>query len=104
MNDFKNKTLRQIKWWVWIAALAPMSALAGLFFIWKFGTDSWISVAFILVETAVFIMVVLWWWWAMHVIKTLVNTWSDTGEKVKEISTGIREVRNIVKEMTTTDK
>jgi len=104
MIDFKTKTIKEIKWWGWAAAVAPISSLAGLFFIKTFGTDTWFAIALIIGETIFFTVAVIWWWWAMYVMRNLVSHWGETGEKIKEVSAGIKEVKSIVSEIQPNDK
>lgn len=102
--NFRNKTLREIRIWAWVAAVAPLTALAGIFFVWTFGTDSLVSKAFIIGETTVFGVAVIWWWWAMYVIRKIVKSWGTTNQSIKEVLEEVKEVRAIVRKTIADDK
>lgn len=97
-SDFRNKTIKEIQIWAWIAAVLPITALAGLYFIWSFGTGKTFNIAMIVGETIMFAVAVVWWWWAIYVINRLVKQWDTTRQSVKEVLTDIREVREIVRD------
>lgn len=103
-TDFREKTLRQIRLWAWAAAVLPISALAGIFFVWRFGTDSWVSIAMIVGETTMFVAAVVWWWWAMYTMKKLIKQWDVTKDNVVEVLTDLKEIKVMVKETTASDK
>jgi len=102
--DFKNSTIRQIRIWAWLAAVLPITSLAGLFFIWRFAPASFLEYAFVTGETAMFAVAVAWWWWAMHTMRNLVRHWDETKQDVKEVVTDIKEVKSIVIETLSNDK
>lgn len=98
-NDFKTKTITQIRLWAWAATVLPITALAGIFFVWKFFDGSLFSWAMIVGETAMFSIAVIWWWWAMYVMRNLVKHWDETKENVKEVLRDVKDMRNIVSEV-----
>lgn len=102
--DFKSKTIRQIRIWAWTAAVFPVTALAGIFFVWTFGTNTWVSIAMIIGETIMFSAAVIWWWWAMYVMRNLVQHWGDTKEKVYSVLNDVKEIKTIVTEVLKEDK
>ena len=95
-RDFSEKTLREIKIWAWAAAFLPLTALAGIFFVWAFGTSSMVNVSMVIGATTMFAVAVIWWWWALRAINILVKHWDKTGASVVEVLKDIREVRKIV--------
>lgn len=95
-NNFRNKTLREIRLWAWAAAVLPISALAGLFFVWTYGTGQWFNIAMIIGETTMFTVAVIWWWWAIYVINKLVRQWDLTRERVSEVLNDVKEVKALV--------
>lgn len=98
METFKDKTLREIRVWAWIAAVVPISSLAALFFIWVFGTDRIFNIAMIVGETTMFTMAVIWWWWAIYVIKNVIRQWDITKEGVAEVLIELKEIKVLAKE------
>ncbi len=102
--NFKTKTITQIRLWAWAAVVLPISALAGIFFVWKFFDSSIFSMAMITGETIMFAIAVIWWWWAMYTMKNLVRQWDDTKEKVKEVSADIKDMKSAVLEILSKDK
>lgn len=97
--DFKTKTINQIRLWAWAAAVLPITALAGIFFIWKFFDGTVLGWALTIGETSMFIIAVTWWWWAMYVMRNLVAHWDDTRESVKEVLKDVKDMRKIVLEV-----
>ena len=104
MTSFKETTIRQIRLWAWAAAVFPITALAGIFFVWTFGTSTWVSIAMIVGETIMFSIAVVWWWWAMYILKNLVQHWDDTKTKVVDVLNDVKEIRSIVVEVLKEDK
>lgn len=102
--DFKQSTLKQIRLWAWAAAVLPISALAGIFFVWVFGTSSLFGWVMIIGETIMFSIAVVWWWWAMYVLRNLVQHWDDTKTKVSDVLKDVKEIRSIVIEVIKEDK
>jgi protein-S-isoprenylcysteine O-methyltransferase Ste14 len=102
--DFKKNTIKQIRIWAWAAAVLPITALAGLFFVWRFAPNSVLGYAFITGETVMFGIAVVWWWWAMYTMRNLVRHWDETREKVKEVSKDVKEIRSVVLETLSDDK
>lgn len=102
--EFKNKTLKEIRLWAWAAAVLPLTALAGIFFVWTFFDHSILGYAMIIGETAMFCTAVIWWWWAMYVFKTLLAHWDGTREKVSDVLVSVTEIKNIIKDLTGSDK
>ncbi len=98
LNNFKIKTIREIKIWAWIAAVLPMTALAGLFFIWMFGTKDLFDWAMVVGQTLLFTVAVIWWWWAIYVIRKLVQQWETTRINVSSVLEEIRTVRSYFRE------
>ena len=99
MLDFKTKKLREIRWWAWAAAVLPLSSLAGLWFIWAFGTDHAVNIAMIVGFTAMFAIAVAWWWWALHVFKSLLDLWKDTGQGLEQVLDDVKEIKTLVREV-----
>lgn len=102
--DFKTKTISQIRLWAWTAAVLPIIALAGTFFVWKFFDGTVLGYVMITGETIMFAIAVIWWWWAMYVMRNLVQHWDDTKEKVSDVLNDVKEIRNIVVEVLKEDK
>lgn len=97
-ENFRNKTIKEIRLWAWLAAVLPLSALAGTFFIWVFGTDSMFRLAMVIGETTMFTIAVIWWWWAIYVVRRLVEQWDVTRGRVGEVLDELKEIKQIVKD------
>ena len=95
LHDFSEKTLRQIKQWALAAVVLPIIALAGLFFVWAFGTSHWFDIAMITGATLMFSVAVCWWWWALYVMKRLLCLWAKTSENVGDVRKDIQEIRSL---------
>jgi protein-S-isoprenylcysteine O-methyltransferase Ste14 len=104
MTTFREKTIKQIRIWTWSAAVLPLTALAGLFFVWSFAPDTMLGYAFVVGETVMFGIAVVWWWWAMYVMRNLIKQWDITKEKVEDVAKDIKEVRSVVIETLSKDK
>lgn len=102
--NFKTTTIRQIRIWAWLAAVLPLTALAGIFFIWRFAPESFLGYAFVTGEILMFAVAVVWWWWAMYTMRNLVKHWDETKDRVKEVSTDVKEIRSVILETLSRDK
>jgi len=102
--NFKDKKLIQIRVWAWVAAVLPLTAPAGLFFVWRFTPDSFLGYAFIVGEIVMFSIAVIWWWWAMYTIRSLIKQWDSTKENVVEVSKDIKEIKSVIIETLSNDK
>jgi protein-S-isoprenylcysteine O-methyltransferase Ste14 len=102
--DFKEKAIKQIRMWAWAAAVLPLTALAGIFFVWRFAPETFLGYALVAGETTMFLIAVIWWWWAMYTMRNLIKQWDETKEKVVEVSKDIKDIKHIVVETLTDDK
>ena len=100
-NDFKTLTITQIRWWVWAAAVLPITALAGIFFVWAIAPSSWVGFAIVAGQIAMFAVAVTWWWWAMYTLRNLVRQLAAAETKVITVLRDIRQIKNIVKDTIT---
>ena len=96
INDFKTNTIKQIRIWAWAAAVLPITALAGIFFVWRFFDGTTLGIAMIIGETTMFAIAVTWWWWAMYILRNLVNHWDETREKVRDVLVEVKDIKNVV--------
>jgi hypothetical protein len=95
-NSFRNKTLKQIRVWAWLAAVLPITGLAAIFFIWVYAPTSWFDTAIVVGETTMFAVAVIWWWWAIFIVNRLVRQWDVTRTNVSEVLTEIQDIRRLV--------
>ena len=102
--DFKTTTIRQIRLWAWAAAVLPITALAAIFFVWKFSDNTVLGWAMITGETLMFLIAVIWWWWAMYTMRNLVKHWDETRDNVKGVLDDVREMRSVVLDLLGKDK
>lgn len=98
-ENFKDKTLNQIRWWAWAAAVLPITALAGLFFVWSLDDQTLWGYAMIAGETAMFGIAVTWWWWALYVLRNLVKHWDGTRQGISHVKDEISIIREMVKDI-----
>ena len=103
-NDFKTQTIKQIRLWAWAAAVLPVTALAGIFFVWRFYDATLFGYAMIIGESTMFFIAVTWWWWAMYVLRNLVNHWDETRTNVKDVLSDVKSIRQIVLDLLGKDK
>lgn len=103
-NDFKTQTIKQIRLWAWAAAVLPITALAGIFFVWMFFDKTVFGYALIAGETIMFLIAVIWWWWAIYVLRNLVNHWDETRQNVKSVLTDVQSIRSIISDLVSRDK
>ncbi len=103
-NDFREKTLKEIRLWAWAAAVLPLSGLAAIFFVWSFGTSYWFNIAMIVGETTMFAIAVTWWWWALYTMKKLINQWDETRNGVSSLLENIGDIKAIVSQRLPEDK
>lgn len=102
--NFKEKTIKQIRLWAWAAAVLPITALAGIFFIWRFYDSTIFGWAMIIGETSMFVVAVIWWWWAMYILRNLVRHWDETRKNVKDVLYDVKSIRQLVSKSSDNDK
>jgi ABC-type multidrug transport system fused ATPase/permease subunit len=95
-NNFRKTTINQIRLWAWVAAVLPISALAGIFFVWKFFDGTIFGWALTIGEISMFMIAVTWWWWAMYTMRNLVKQWDETRDAVKDVLTDVKHMKSIV--------
>lgn len=95
-NDFKNQTLKEIRWWAWAAAILPIAALAGVFFTWKFMDGTYFGYIMVTGETIMFAIAVTWWWWAMYVLRNIVRHWDETRKNVLNVRDEVKGIKEII--------
>lgn len=103
MEEFKNQTLKELKWWAWAATVLPIGALAFVFFAWLYGLDNWINIAMVVGSASMFVIAVVWWWWVIKVVKCLIDMWTETGQNLQDVSTTVKEIRSLVQEAVSSD-
>jgi len=101
--EFIITTLRQIKIWIWLAAILPMVSLAGLFLVWQYFDNTFVSGLIISGEIIICTLAIVWWWWAMYTMRNLVRQWDKTNIKVSEVLDEIKGIRVSVREVFHTD-
>ena len=102
--DFRTNTIRQIRVWAWAATVLPITALAGIFFVWTFFDKTIFGQVLAYGQTIMFGIAVVWWWWAMYTMRNLVRHWDETRDRVKEVSRDVKEIRSVVLETLSRDK
>jgi hypothetical protein len=103
-KDFRIKTLREIQWWAWLAAVLPLAALATIFFIWAYGTTGMFNIAMVIGSSIVAVIAVVWWWWALHAISILVKHWDETRDDVGTVVIEVKEIKQLVRDIFTLKK
>jgi ABC-type multidrug transport system fused ATPase/permease subunit len=98
LRNFGLKKIREIKIWAWAAAVLPIVALAGVFFVWIFGTDEMLNISMIIGSTTMFTVAVIWWWWAIHSIYNLIVLWNRTDETMQEVKVDLKEIKTTIRE------
>jgi hypothetical protein len=99
LTNFGLKKIREIKLWAWAAAVLPIVALAGVFFIWLFGTDEMLNISMIVGATTMFAVAVIWWWWAIHAIYNLIVLWNRTDETMQEVKVNLKDIKESIREI-----
>ncbi len=95
---FGEKKIKEIKLWAWAAAVLPITGLAGIFFIWTFGTQELLNLSLTAGATVMFSIAVFWWWWALHSIYTLLLLWEKTEYAVSEVRVDLKEIKAAIRE------
>lgn len=101
--EFIITTLRQIKIWIWLSSILPMVSLAGLFLVWQYFDNTFVSGLIISGEIIICTLAIVWWWWAMYTMRNLVRQWDKTNIKVSEVLDEIKGIRVSVREVFHTD-
>lgn len=98
-KNFRDKTLREIKWWAWLAAVAPMSALAIIFFLWVFGYNTVIQELMVIGFATMFSIAVVWWWWALAKIAKVTDTLGRTINSFDSVKQELQEIKKDIKDL-----
>lgn len=98
IRDFSERALRHIKWWTWAAAVLPITALAGIFFVWIFGTESMFSIAISAGATLMFATAALWWWWIIWIVSKIMKKDRRVADELKETARTLKSLKSLVKE------
>jgi hypothetical protein len=105
IRDFSERTLREIKWWAWGAAVLPITALAGLFFVWAFGTEGLYNASMALGATFMFAVAAVWWWWIIWTVAKILKKDREVAEEFRQAQHSLKDIKNLIKEtFTATDK
>lgn len=99
MKNFRQKTIQEIKIWAWIAVVLPITALAGLFFLWAFGWYDYYSEAMVIGATTMFGFAVIWWWWTIHKIAQMTELLSNTINKFDDVKSDLKHLRQDIKNL-----
>ena len=93
IEEFRKKKLREIKIWAWLAVILPITALAGMFFVWVFGIDTYVKIFMVIGSTAMFSVAVIWWWWAIWTVAKITDLLGMTADKMKDLKNEILSIR-----------
>lgn len=99
LKNFSDQKVREIKAWAWAAAVLPLMGLSGLFFLWAFGFENYISQSMVAGATFMFGTAVGWWWWALHTMSNLIKRWDETRNDVADVLLNTREMREMVRDL-----
>jgi len=91
--DISEKTVRQVRIWANLATILPITALAGVFFIWVFGTETLFDIAMAIGATSMFCIAVIWWWWIIYTIVLLVKQNESAAYKIRETLGSIKDIK-----------
>ena len=98
-KNFSQLTIKQIRIWTWVAAVAPITGLSAIFLVWLFGTREMFNLVMVIGETTMFTVAVIWWWWVIHIIRKLMDHLTNSGQMLGEIVFEIRDIRDLTKEL-----
>lgn len=97
MLKFKDKKIKEIKIWAWIAAVAPITTLAGLFFVSMIGLDEFYQKALTIGATAMFAFAVTWWWWAIYTMANIATILSNVIDRFDSVKQDLKELKKDLK-------
>lgn len=100
LDNFKEKKLGEIRIWAWLAAVLPITGLAGLFFIWVMGNDTLYDYAMVSGLTIMFMTAVIWWWWAIYTVRNLVIDYSSNRDDLNKVIEDIADISEEIKRLT----
>lgn len=98
IKGFSEKALTQIRWWAWSAAVLPITALAGLFFIWSLGLDDLLSIAMTVGATTMFGVAGLWWWWIIWTVSRILKKDKKVAIELQEAAKHIKELKGLFRD------
>ena len=92
IKNFSEQALKQIRIWTWAAAVLPITALAGMFFVWMFGTDTLFATVLSVGATIMFCVAAVWWWWIIWIVSKILK---KDRQVAKELLNTTQEIRTI---------
>lgn len=98
IRDFSERALDHIKVWTWAAAVLPITALAGIFFIWAFGSKSLFELAITTGATIMFAVAAVWWWWIIWIVSKIIRKDRKVAEDLKNTTEDIKNIKHLFRE------
>lgn len=96
--NFSETFLKQVKWWNWLAAVLPLTALTIILLIWVFGSPELFSISVTVGATIMFVISVSWWWWIIQIVSTLLKKNQAVVKELESTSNEIKQIKNLVRE------
>lgn len=101
---FSRIVNNQLIIWIAAAVILPISALAGMFFVWAFGTQDLINISMIVGATSMFVIAVIWWWWVMGIVIKLTHHYQNSSLTIYGTLLNIKEIKDILNLVVNDDK
>ena len=98
IKDFSDKALSQIRAWTWAAAVLPITALAGLFFVWAFGTEELYNKVIVAGAITMFATAAVWWWWIIWTVSKILKKDRIVVRNLNEAKEELKHIKRIVHE------
>lgn len=95
-RNFSETGLKHISLWAWAAAVLPITALAGIFFIWMVGPNEWVEILLVTCATVMFGVFVGWWWWIIWIVSRILKKDRRIAEELADTCETIKEVKLLV--------
>lgn len=92
MNTLSN-IIFQAKFWITLASILPLTALAGFYFIQTIGWITDLEKVLSVGAIAMFAIASAWWWWAVYTIIAFARVLNNTDSNLQEIKTNIKSIR-----------
>jgi len=100
LEQFENKTVREVTAWEWAARILPLLVLVILSICYFFKWDSAVELILEITAVAFALICIIWWYWAIHKIALTVKYIKESQKKLMDVLVEFRKLKKDVRSKT----